>query len=98
MFARGIEVTYEGSQVNGWGKQTEMANYDRAREVYGPYSQVEVPDPRTPFRNFPNSFARETPPHAAGSLEIQKQIIARRLGISKTKERAAPTPAVDTRA
>ena len=30
--------------------------------------------------------------HPAGTVEIQKVIIARRIGISRTRERAAATP------
>lgn len=96
MFAKRHELTYEGSQANAYEKWSEIQNYARARDVYGAYSQVEAPDPRSPFRSSPDKFARETPPHAGGTLEIQKQIIARRLGISRTQERAAPTPATAT--
>jgi hypothetical protein len=30
--------------------------------------------------------------HPGGTVEIQKVIITRRIGVSRTKERAAPTP------
>jgi hypothetical protein len=35
--------------------------------------------------------------HPGGTIEVQKVIVARRIGISRTQERAAPTPATATR-
>jgi hypothetical protein len=34
--------------------------------------------------------------HAAGSTNIARVILARRIGISRTRERAAPTPSTAT--
>ena len=61
----------------------------------GMYSMLGVDEPRAPFGGQPEVYQRSslTGAHPGGTIEIQKVIIARRLGISRTRERAAATPA-----
>jgi len=88
-------MTYEGSQQSMYRKVYRMTNADRARNIMGMYSMLGVSEPRAPFEGQPEVYQRSslTGAHPGGTIEIQKVIIARRLGISRTRERAAATPA-----
>ncbi len=88
------EMSYHGSQTSMFRKEYHMRNADRARNVMGMYSMLGVREPRAPFKGEPEVFQRSslTGAHPGGTIEIQKVIMARRMGISRTRERAAPTP------
>jgi alkylation response protein AidB-like acyl-CoA dehydrogenase len=96
MYARRMEMSYEGSQSATWTRESEVRVNVQSRQILGPYAQLEH-DPRAPQEDSVGArFGRNLPPHAGGTTEIQKTIVARRLGISRTQERAAPTPATAT--
>ena len=88
------EMTYHGSQTSMFGKLYRITNADRARDLMGMYSLCGVNEPRAPFGGEPEVYQRGSlvGAHPAGTVEIQKVIIARRIGISRTRERAAATP------
>jgi len=88
------EMTYHGSQSSLWRKTFNMTNADRAREIMGMYSMTGVDEPTAPYKGQPEVYQRGSlvGAHPGGTIEIQKVIIARRMGISRTKERAAATP------
>ncbi len=95
MYNNKQEMSYEGSQTVVLRKETSVRNADRVRDVMGPYALLKHGDPRAPFQGKPEIQQRNSlvALHPGGTLEVQKVIIARRLGLSRTQERAAPTPA-----
>ena len=94
MYRARQEMTYEGSQTNMFGKVYRIENADRSRDIMGMYSLCGVSEPRAPFGGQPEVYQRGSlvGAHPAGTIEIQKVIISRRIGISRTRERAAATP------
>ena len=94
MYQARQEMTYHGSQTSMYTKTYRITNSDRARDIMGMYSLLGVREPRAPFEGAPEVYQRSslTGAHPGGTIEIQKVIMARRLGISRTRERAAATP------
>ena len=94
MYMAHQEMSYHGSQGTLWYKVYAMDNADRTRNVMKLYSLLGTKDPRTLFEGRPEAEQRRslTWAHPGGTVEIQKVIVARRIGISRTQERAAPTP------
>lgn len=94
MYQSRQEMSYHGSQSDYFRKTFRMRNADRARDIMGMYALLGVDEPRAPFGGQPEVYQRSslTGAHPGGTLEIQKIIMARRLGISRTRERAAATP------
>ena len=94
MYQARQEMTYQGSQTSMFGKLYRIKNADRARDLMGMYSLCGTEEPRAPFGGEPEVYQRGSlvGAHPAGTVEIQKVIIARRIGISRTRERAAATP------
>ena len=94
MYQARQEMTYHGSQSSYFRKSFRMRNADRARDIMGMYSLLGVNEPRAPFGGQPEVYQRSslTGAHPGGTIEIQKVIMSRRLGISRTRERAAATP------
>ena len=94
MYRSRQEMTYHGSQTSMFGKLYKIKNADRARDIMGMYSLCGTEEPRAPFGGEPEVYQRGSlvGAHPAGTVEIQKVIIARRIGISRTRERAAATP------
>jgi len=94
MYRSRQEMTYHGSQTSMFGKLYKIKNADRARDIMGMYSLCGTTEPRAPFGGEPEVYQRGSlvGAHPAGTVEIQKVIIARRIGVSRTRERAAATP------
>lgn len=94
MYRSRQEMTYHGSQTSMFGKLYKIKNADRARDIMGMYSLCGTDEPRAPFGGEPEVYQRGSlvGAHPAGTVEIQKVIIARRIGVSRTRERAAATP------
>ena len=94
MYQARQEMTYHGSQNSMFQKEFRIRNADRARDIMGMYSLLGVREPRAPFEGAPEVYQRSslTGAHPGGTVEIQKVIMARRMGISRTRERAAATP------
>ena len=88
------EMTYQGSQAALWGKEHNLRVADAIREVLGLESLLGVEDPEAPMGGEFEHQQRESlaGAHPGGTIEVQKVIVARRLGVSRTRERAAPTP------
>jgi len=98
MYQTRREMSYHGSQGSMYAKSYKIRNADRARDVMAMHCLLDTRDPSAPFEGQPEAFQRLSlvGAHPGGTIEVQKVIIARRLGISRTKERAAPTPATAT--
>ncbi len=92
----GQEMSWEGSNTGLATRDISMRNVGRIRHIYGPYALLASQDPRTPHGGIQDANQRSsfTRMHGAGSRNIAKVIVARRIGISRTKERAAATARV----
>lgn len=94
MYMSREEMSYQGSQTSMFGKVYRIENADRSRDIMGMYAMCGTEEPRAPFGGEPEVYQRSSlvGAHPAGTIEIQKVIISRRIGISRTRERAAATP------
>ncbi len=94
MYQNRMPIQYEGNVHNVHNRLYDLRNAIRVRDVMGLTSLLNVREPLAPagglFEVDQRSAAGQR--HAAGSTNIAKVILARRIGISRTKERAAPTP------
>jgi alkylation response protein AidB-like acyl-CoA dehydrogenase len=92
MFTNKITQTFHGSQNQWMGRETRIRTAEDNLDLLGPYAITTdkdwtVLDGRVELGQRGASMAT----HGAGSYEIDKVIIARRVGLSRTKEVAAPT-------
>ena len=94
MYSAHQEMTFQGSQNSLWGKESGLKIGHRMREVLGPYAFLDDMDDASPEKGDMEMFQRNSigRTHPGGTIEVQKVIMARRIGISRTRERAAPTP------
>ncbi len=98
MYQNRMEIQYEGNVANVHGRESSLRNARRIRELYGPYGFLGTKEPGAPHGGSQevNQRSRAGQNHAAGSTNIAKVILARRIGISRTQERAAPTASTAT--
>ena len=98
MYQNRMEIQYEGNVANVHGRESSLRNARRIRELYGPYGFLGTKEPGAPHGGAQevNQRSRAGQNHAAGSTNIAKVILARRIGISRTQERAAPTASTAT--
>jgi hypothetical protein len=75
-----------------------LENSLRELDIMGPYALLGTDEPMAAFGGSPEVNQRVSLQglHPGGTVEVQRVIIARRIGISRTRERAAPTPATAT--
>ena len=94
MYEAKQEMSYHGSQNSLWRKESALRTADAVREVLGLTTLLDQDDAGAPFDGALESHQRESlvGAHPGGTIEVQKVIIARRIGVSRTRERAAPTP------
>ena len=95
MYHQHVEVQHEGAMANVRGRESGLRNVIRTREVMGLYAMLGTRDPLAPHGGAQEVRQRGAAgqSHAGGSTNIMKVILARRIGISRTQERAAVTPA-----
>ncbi|MSQ21921.1 MAG: hypothetical protein EXR53_01255 [Dehalococcoidia bacterium] len=88
----GSEPAHEGALSHLFDKLYGIRHEARFREVMGPYSLLGTTDPLAPHGGLQEIRMRNALAisHRAGSLNIAKVVLARRMGVSRTKERAAP--------
>ena len=98
MYQNRMSIQYEGNVANVHGRESSLRNARRIRELYGPYGFLGTKEPGAPHGGAQevNQRQRAGQNHAAGSTNIAKVILARRIGISRTQERAAPTASTAT--
>ena len=94
MYHAGHELTWEGANTQFYSRESGLRQVARVRDVMGMYALLGTRDHLAPHDgsqevNQRTSFILQ---HGAGSLNIAKVVIARRIGISRTRERAAATP------
>ena len=92
MFNNQKRMTFHGSQNSLLRKLLAMKLGNIVLEVAGPYAMLNDSN-WAPSNGVFESHQRQaiTAHHPGGSSEIQKLIMARRLGLSRSKEEAAPT-------
>ena len=90
-----MEMSWEGPSAAHFQRVHGIRNTRRGRDVMGMYTLLGTKEPKAPYGGEPEVFQRWSfvLQHGHGSLNIEKVILARRIGISRTKVRAAPTAA-----
>lgn len=86
-----MRLTFHGSQNSLMRKELSLRMANTVLEVVGPYALLD--DPKWgPLKGVFEVQQRQgiTDHHPGGTTEIQKLIMARRLGLSRTREEAAP--------
>ncbi len=98
MYQARQEIVYEGNEASVWGRESSLRNGTRIRDTMGLYALLGTRDPRAPYGGEQEvaQRSRAGQNHAGGSTNIAKVVLARRIGISRTKERPAPTPSTAT--
>ncbi len=89
-----MPVQYEGNLANVHGRYYRLRNAIRVRHITKMDCLLGAHEPIARYGGFLEVRQRGSAgqAHAGGSSNIAKVILARRIGISRTKERAAPTP------
>ncbi|MBF8267486.1 MAG: hypothetical protein HW388_994 [Dehalococcoidia bacterium] len=98
MYDNRMDMQGASDVSNVHGRLSGLRNIIRAREVMEMYSLLDTYDPRAPHGGIQEvrQRAEAGQHHIGGSNNISKVILARRIGISRTQERAAPTPSTAT--
>ena len=98
MYSNRVEITYEGNLSSVWGRESSLRNSARIRDVMGVKALLGTKEPGAPHggEQEVSQRGRAGQNHAGGSTNIAKVVLARRIGISRTKERPAPTPSTAT--
>jgi alkylation response protein AidB-like acyl-CoA dehydrogenase len=98
MYQSRMEISYEGNVANVHNREHQLRNANRVREVMGLYAFLDTREPGAPHGGAQEVDQRSKAGqrHAGGSTNIAKVVLSRRIGISRTQERAAPTPSTAT--
>lgn len=98
MYTNRMEMSWEGPSTFHWERVYGMRNVGRVRDVMGMHALLGTREPTAPHGGAQEVYQRTSfiHQHGAGSFNITKVVLARRIGISRTKQRAAPTPATAT--
>jgi alkylation response protein AidB-like acyl-CoA dehydrogenase len=89
MRTSGKRFSYEGSQFSLWGKTFAPWLAKQVREVLGPYASVNDPALGSILDEIENHQRQSLATHPGGTPEIQKVIMARGIGVSRTPQRSA---------
>ena len=94
MYQQGLDINYEGNVADVHQRESTLRIADTARAILGMFSLLGTKESMAPDLgiNEPNQRIRAGQNHEGGSTNIAKVVLSRRIGISRTKERAAPTP------
>jgi alkylation response protein AidB-like acyl-CoA dehydrogenase len=98
MYQNRMDINYEGNVANVHGRDSSLRNARAVREVMGMYSYLNTREPGVPHGGTQETNQRDKAGqnHAGGSTNIARVVLARRIGISRTQEKAAPTPSTAT--
>lgn len=98
MYINRMEVQYQGNLSNVHGRESSLRITSRVRDVMGMSALVDTHEPGVPFGGTQevNQRSKAGQNHGAGSTNIAKVILARRIGISRTPERPYATAATST--
>ncbi|MDO8750325.1 MAG: acyl-CoA dehydrogenase family protein [Dehalococcoidia bacterium] len=94
MYHNKIKMQWEGPVTFVYARINTLRNAARIREVMGMYALLGAHDPLAPQGGAQEVHQRNSlqAQHGSGSFNISKVVAARRIGISRTREQAAPTP------
>ena len=94
MYLNRMDLSYHTGQSDVHRRQHDHRNMTRVRDIMGPYVQLSGKDPQAPMEGLADLAERNemVSQHGAGSLNIAKVVMARRLNISRTQERMAAIP------
>ncbi|MSQ21977.1 MAG: hypothetical protein EXR53_01540 [Dehalococcoidia bacterium] len=85
-------MSWEGATNGLFNRYRVIHAKAKVRDVMGMYANINKHDPLAPYGGMQELEMRERhSDHGGGSLNITKVIVARRLGISRTRDQAAPT-------
>jgi len=98
MYQSHMDINYEGNLSSVHTRDSSLRIAGAVREVMGLYTFLDTKEPNVPHGGAqePNQRSRAGQNHAGGSTNIARVVLARRIGISRTQERAAPTPSTAT--
>ena len=98
MYTNRTEIVYEGNLSSVHGRESSLRITKGVRGVMGMYALLGTHEPGALHGGAQevNQRSKAGQNHAGGSTNIAKVILARRIGITRTKERPAPTPATAT--
>jgi len=98
MYSNRMEISYQGNVANVHNREHDLRIVNRVRDVMGMYALLDRNEPGSPYGGSQevNQRSKAGQRHAGGSTNLAKVILARRIGISRTQERAAPTPSTAT--
>jgi len=85
-------MSWQGANNGLFNRQRVIRAKAKVRDVMGMYANINKHDPLAPYGGMQELEMRERhTDHGGGSLNINRVIVARRIGISRTKNLAAPT-------
>ena len=98
MYQNRMQTDYQGNVGNVYGRESSLRITARVREIMRMYALLGTKEQGAPHEGAQevNQRGRAGQNHAGGSTNIAKVVLARRIGISRTQERAAPTPSTAT--
>ncbi len=94
MYQNRVQINHEHAVADVHRRLYSLRNAIRVRDAMGMYALLNSKDSLSPHKGAQevNQRVMAGQHHAAGSTNIAKVILARRIGISRTREGAAPTP------
>jgi alkylation response protein AidB-like acyl-CoA dehydrogenase len=98
MYQNHMEMKGESNAANVFDRLSDLRIAMTVREIMGIYAFLGTKEPGAPHGGAEevNQRAKAGQRHLGGSNNIAKVILARRIGISRTQERAAPTASTAT--
>ncbi|MBI2886483.1 MAG: acyl-CoA dehydrogenase family protein [Chloroflexi bacterium] len=85
----GKKFSYEGSQFSLWGKTFSPYLAQKIMEVAGPFAMVDDPKWAPIHAELENQQRQSLATHPGGTPEVQKIIMSRAMGLSRTPNRTA---------
>lgn len=83
------KFSYEGSQFSLWGKTFSPWLAEKMMEVAGPFAMIDTPDLALSRGEVENHQRQSLATHPGGTPEIQRVIMARAIGMSRSPNRTA---------
>jgi len=99
MYQKHMEITHEGNEAQVHNRLKTMRQANRVRDAMKMHALLDRNEPGAPHGGAQEVEQRYAAGqrHGGGSTNIAKVILARRIGISRTRERPYPTPSTATK-
>ena len=99
MYQNHMEITHEGNEAQVHNRLKTMRQANRVRNAMKIHALLDRNEPGAPHGGAQEVEQRYAAGqrHGGGSTNIAKVILARRIGISRTRERPYPTPSTATK-